>query len=67
MYEQCSNCHAPISTNQQYWSLQYAIEIFDGHAVQVRDAVAVAYFCEHCASERDFDHIQVPLKQHHGS
>jgi hypothetical protein len=38
--------------------------VVDGRAVQVRDAVAGDYFCEQCASARDFDHVQVPLKEH---
>jgi hypothetical protein len=62
MHEQCANCHAPIAENQPYWSVQYARELFDGRAVQILDAVAVHYFCEQCASERDFEHVQVPSR-----
>jgi hypothetical protein len=42
--------------------VQYALETFDGRSIQVQDAAPVAYFCEVCARQRDFENIRVPLK-----
>jgi predicted RNA-binding Zn-ribbon protein involved in translation (DUF1610 family) len=63
-FETCASCGKAIHEGERYWSVQYAQETFDGRSVQVHDAVAVAYFCEACATGRDFDSIQVPLKEH---
>lgn len=59
----CSDCGRTIPNGERYWSVQYAVESFDGASVEVHDAAAVALYCAECAAKRDFEQIQVPLKQ----
>ncbi len=63
VYDYCTGCGTPISENEPYWSVQYSHESFDGS--NIKEAMAVAQFCEQCARSRDVDTIQIPTKSTH--
>ena len=62
VYDHCTGCGKPIRENEPYWGVQYSYESFDGSSINIKEAVAVAQFCEQCARDRDFANIQVPTK-----
>ena len=62
MDESCTRCGTGIPAGTPYWSLTVQHEAFDGDAIEVMDARALAVLCEACAAKSDFERVTVPEK-----
>ena len=62
---ECYECARQMSPTEPYWSVNLHNEMYEDGVIHVISAIAIAVFCEACASKRDLDNILIPLK--HGA
>jgi hypothetical protein len=58
----CSICEGFILDGETMWSVNVHHEVSENWVITVLNAKSAYIFCEHCAMQRDFDKILVPLK-----